>query len=130
MTPSLCRFSVLKAGNLKLHSPSVCVKEESGSQHPYRGCANTSSHPGLAASLHNDARKLCREQCFSGKIKRSQSSSSLFCCLNTAAKTSRTSKTIRGSLSRVIHFNDKKKNRKLVMWSYLQPNHQNNLCWY
>lgn len=43
---------------------SVWVKERSGSQHRLRGSTGTSSHPGLAASLSVDARKLCREQCF------------------------------------------------------------------
>lgn len=32
------------------------------------GPLKTSSHPELAASLHNDARKLCCEQCFSDRF--------------------------------------------------------------
>lgn len=94
-----------KVGNLQLQSPSACVKGGKGSQHPYRGSPETSSHPGLAASVHEDARKLGCELCFSGDIERSQSTHSHFCCLHAAANTSRASKSVWGSSSRVTMFN-------------------------
>lgn len=66
VTATLCRGS---SGNLNQHSPSIWVKERNGSQQTRRGSTETSSHPGLAASLSEDARKLCREQCFSSYKK-------------------------------------------------------------
>ncbi len=106
----------LKVGNLQLQSPSARVKGGNGSQHPYRGSPETSSHPGLAASVHKDARKLCCELCFSGDIERSQSTHSFFCCLHAAASTSRTSKSVWGSSYRVILCGE---NQRLVEMSYL-----------